>query len=202
MEKENPKNRQTTEQLLLDSVHALIEEKGFEGLGVNAVAAQAGVSKMLIYRYFDSLDGLIAAYIQQNDYWINFEESLPDASRLGEFIKTMFRQQITQLKTDYTLKMLHRWELTSNHKMVKELREKRETKGIWLVDAISRLSHHSQSEVATIASLISAGISYLVLLSENCHVYNGIKIQQEKGWEELENGIDLLVDLWLNQNKQ
>lgn len=78
MEKEITKNRQATEMTLITAVNDIIEESGFEGLGINAVAAKAKVSKMLIYRYFNSLDGLIAAYIQQNDYWINFDEELPD----------------------------------------------------------------------------------------------------------------------------
>lgn len=50
------------------------------------------------------------------------------------------------------------------------------------------------------ASIITAAISYLALLEENCPVYNGLKIQQESGWEELEEGINLLVDLWLQNN--
>ena len=43
MEKEHVKNRQATEQLLLEAVNRLVEQDGFEGLGINAVAAQAGV---------------------------------------------------------------------------------------------------------------------------------------------------------------
>ena len=82
MEKEITKNRQATEMTLITAVNDIIEESGFEGLGINAVAAKAKVSKMLIYRYFNSLDGLIAAYIQQNDYWINFDEELPDQAHL------------------------------------------------------------------------------------------------------------------------
>ena len=77
MEKEHVKNRQATEQLLLEAVNRLVEQDGFEGLGINAVAAQAGVSKMLIYRYFGSLNGLIAAYIRQYDFWINVRPELP-----------------------------------------------------------------------------------------------------------------------------
>ena len=58
MEKEITKNRQATEMTLITAVNDIIEESGFEGLGINAVAAKAKVSKMLIYRYFNSLDGL------------------------------------------------------------------------------------------------------------------------------------------------
>lgn len=96
------KNRELTELALLNAVNTLIEDRGFENLGVNAVAAKAGVSKMLIYRYFDSLDGLIAAYIQKYDYWINLEPELPGTEHLGDFIKELFRNQIRMLHNDYT----------------------------------------------------------------------------------------------------
>lgn len=199
MEKEITKNRQATELTLIKAVDDIIEENGFEGLGINAIAAKAKVSKMLIYRYFNSLDGLIAAYIRQNDYWINFNEELPDKEHLSEFIKQIFKRQIIQLRESYTLKRLYRWELSTDNKFVKELRDKREEKGIWLIDAVSRLSKHPQKETAAVASLITAAISYLALLEENCQVYNGLKIQQETGWEQLEEGINLLVDLWLQK---
>ena len=44
------KNRELTELAFLKAIDDLIEEDGFENLGVNAVAAKAGLSKMLIYR--------------------------------------------------------------------------------------------------------------------------------------------------------
>ena len=199
MEKEVIKNRQTTEMNLIKAVDERIEENGFEGLGINAVAAKAGVSKMLIYRYFNSLDGLTAAYIQQHDYWINFDEQLPDEEHIGEFIKEIFKRQIAMLRQSYTLRRLYRWELTSNNTFIKELREKREAKGVWLVDAVSKLSKHPQKETAAMASILTAAISYLSLLEENCPVFNGINIQTEDGWKELEEGINILIDIWLEK---
>ena len=161
MEKEITKNRQATEMTLITAVNDIIEESGFEGLGINAVAAKAKVSKMLIYRYFNSLDGLIAAYIQQNDYWINFDEELPDQAHLAAFIKQIFKRQIMWLRENYTLKRLYRWELTTDNKFVKELRNKREEKGIWLVEAVSKTSekrdccygfhHHRSHQLSGIA---------------------------------------------------
>lgn len=192
------KNRELTELALLNAVNNLIEDEGFENLGVNAVAAKAGVSKMLIYRYFDSLDGLIAAYIQKYDYWINLEPELPDTEHLGDFIKELFRNQIRIFRNNYTLRRLYRWELSAKNKVIKELRERREAKGLWLIGAISRLTNRPESEITIMATLLSASISYLVLLEENCPVYNGIKLQSEDGWEQLEKGLDKIVDNWIN----
>lgn len=199
MEKEITKNRHATEQTLIKAVNDIIEENGFEGLGINAIAAKAKVSKMLIYRYFGSLDGLIVAYIQQNDYWINFNEQLPDKEHIGEFIKQVYKRQIVELRKSYTMKRLYRWELSTDNKIVRELREKREHKGIMLVEAIGKLTQHPQRETAAIASIVSAAISYLALLEENCPIYNGLKLQEESGWKQLEEGINILVDLWLQK---
>lgn len=199
MDKETGKNRKSTEQQLLDAVRSLIERNGFESLGVNAIATEAGVSKMLIYRYFGSLEGLITAYIQQHDFWINFNEELPNKEHLGDFIKSMFSQQIISMRQNYTLRRLCRWELSSENSLIGKLQKERETKGIWLIDAVGRLTGHSQKEIAAIATLLSASITYLTLLEENCPEYNGIKLQQDKGWKQLEQGMNVLIDLWISK---
>lgn len=197
MEKETVKNRKSTEQALLRAVGEIIEENGFEKLGINAVAERAGVSKMLIYRYFESIDGLIASYLRQQDFWINFRRELPGKEKLGDFIKTLFREQIKALRENYVLRRIYRWELSGGHKAITEIRRQREETGIWLIQAIGRLVKHPEQEIAGIATLVSAAISYLVLLEENCACYNGIRLQEDTGWEQIGKGIDTLVDLWM-----
>lgn len=198
MEKEATKNRVVTEQNLLRAVNEIVEQEGFEALGINAVAAKAGVSKMLIYSYFNSLDGLIAAYIAQYDFWINLQIELPvDREHLGDFLKAMFTNQIVSMRENYALRSLYRWELSTDNSFVAELRHRREEKGMELVEHFCRLSGRPIGEVAFLATMITSSISYLTLLEENCSVYNGIKIQQQEGWNQIENGINSLIDLWL-----
>lgn len=203
MEKEvvrTNKNRGQTELALLRAVDDLIEEEGFENLGINAVAAKAGLSKMLIYRYFESLEGLIVAYIERNDYWINLEPELPDEAHLGDFVKKIIHDQIAMLRDSYTLRRLYRWELSVKNKVIRDLRERREAKGIRLIDAISKLTNRPKEEIAVMATLLSSSITYLLLLGENCPVYNGFGLQSENGWEQLEKGIDQIIDNWINND--
>ena len=63
------KDRELTEKIILEAVGSIIENDGFEKLGVNAIAQRAGVSKVLIYRYFGGIDELIAQYLLRKDYW-------------------------------------------------------------------------------------------------------------------------------------
>lgn len=53
-----PHNADHTRQKILDAARAILAEDGFSGLGVNALAARAGVGKPLVYRYFGGLDGV------------------------------------------------------------------------------------------------------------------------------------------------
>lgn len=100
------RDREATEKRLLDTIGKMIAEEGFEKIGINAVATQSGVSKILIYRYFGSVEGLMAAYIRQHDFWLNLPLEFPDREQLPSFIKNMFQGQIEQLRNNPTLKRL------------------------------------------------------------------------------------------------
>lgn len=196
------KDRELTEKKILDAVGEIIMEDGFEKVGVNAVAQKARISKMLIYRYFGSIEELIAKYIFQNDFWINISSAPVGSENIGLYIKKMFREQISQLREDITLKRLYRWELSADNPAVSQLREKREQNGCNLIKTISDLTHSSQKEVASLASILSASISYLVLLEELNPTYNGIDLQSDNGWEQIAQGIDMIIDLWIQNSKK
>lgn len=188
------RDREATEQRLLMAVGAMIREEGFEQIGVNAVCARSGVSKILLYRYFGSVEGLMAAYIRQHDFWLNFPRDVPERGQLPAFLKQVFRKQIARLRSDPTLKRLYRWELSSNNELVAALREQRERVGRdWIADVCEKAGL-SGAEVAPVASLMTAAVTYLALLEEFCPEFNGIPIQEDAGWEQLVRGIDGVID--------
>ena len=188
------RNREATEKRLLDTIGQMIAENGFEKIGVNAVAARSGVSKILIYRYFGSVEGLIAAYIQQHDFWINFSFEFPGREQLPAFLKKMFQGQIEQLRNNPTLKRLYRWELFSDNEMIVKLREQREKTGVELIDIVTGLTGFPRKEIEVMATFLTASITYLVMLEEFCPVYNGIAINQDAGWQQISDEIDAIID--------
>ena len=107
------RDREKTEEKLIQAVGDLILEEGFESLGLRKVADRAGVNKTLIYRYFDSLDGLIYAYMKRHDFWINYNEK-PDISDIKVYLKALFRRQITEYRSDTSIKRVRRWELSTD----------------------------------------------------------------------------------------
>ena len=188
------RDREATERRLLDTIGKMIAEDGFEKIGINAIATQSNVSKILIYRYFGSVEGLMAAYIKQYDFWLNFPLEYPNREELPLFVKRMFQGQIEQLRNNPTLKRLYRWELSCNNDMIVKLREQREKVGVNLVKKVSELTGHPQKEIAVMASLLTASITYLVMLEDFCPIYNGIPLNENSGWEQINEGIELFIN--------
>lgn len=191
------KSREQTESKILEAVASIVESDGFEKLGINTIALKANVSKMLIYRYFGGLEELVARFIMQKDYWANTDTLILNPHSVGDSIKSMFRNQIEQLRNDVTLRRLCRWELSCHNASIDRLRDKREENGCNLIKVVSRLTGCSNSEVASLASILSASISYLTLIEDQCPTYNGIALQTDKGWEQIAQGVDVIVDLWI-----
>lgn len=191
------KSREQTESKILEAVASIVESDGFEKLGINTIALKANVSKMLIYRYFGGLEELVARFIMQKDYWANTDTLILNPHLVGDSIKSMFRNQIEQLRNDVTLRRLCRWELSCHNASIDRLRDKREENGCNLIKVVSRLTGCSNSEVSSLASILSASISYLTLIEDQCPTYNGIALQTDKGWEQIAQGVDMIVDLWI-----
>ena len=191
------KNREQTECKILEAVASIVESEGFEKPGINTIASKANVSKMLIYRYFGGLDELIAQFIMQKDYWANTDTVIINPKSVGDSIKNMFRKQIEQLRSDVTLRRLCRWELSCNNTSIEQLRAKREENGCSLIKMVSTLTSCPNTEIAALASILSASISYLALIEDQCLTYNGISLQTDKGWDQIMQGVEMIIDLWI-----
>ena len=191
------KNREQTEEKILEAVGSIIENQGFEKVGINAIATEAGVSKMLIYRYFGGIEELIAQYLIQKDYWANTDAAIINPEAVGDSIKSMFRRQVEQLRNDVTLRRLYRWELFTDNQNIRQLRNRREENGCRLIKMVSALTGCPDAQVAALASILSASISYLALLEGQCQSYNDICLQTDEGWNQLMQGIEMIIDLWI-----
>lgn len=66
---------------LLDTADALFYAHGIRAIGVDAIAAEAGVSKRTLYRHFRSKDELVAAYLARRACRI---DPIPDVPPLGQ----------------------------------------------------------------------------------------------------------------------
>lgn len=194
--KNSGKNKEKTKQRLIEAVGNLLRTKGFQQVRVNEVAAEAGVSKILIYRYFGDLEGLIDAYVRQKDFWISYRLKKDTPENIQEKIKQMYRDQINSMRQDQAFRELHLKELADKKLLSQEVEEIRQNNGIHLIEKVSQVTGRPKEEVASLASILSGAITYLTLYETMGDKFNGINLKTEAGWEQIAEGCDLLIDLW------
>jgi AcrR family transcriptional regulator len=75
---ELPRDRFATRAAILDSAAAIIASHGLQAVGVNSLAHAAKCDKVLIYRYFGGLDGVLAALGAERLLWPRIEIAASD----------------------------------------------------------------------------------------------------------------------------
>lgn len=193
-----PRDREATRQLLIQAVGKTLAHQGFTKLGVNAVAQEAGVDKVLIYRYFGGMKGLIAAFGQEGDFWPSIEElaggdiesfrQLPLEDKLcalgRNFLAGIRKRPLTQ--------EIMAWEMVERNDLTVELETIRETRMLRFAEMFLPFDGRGVDLMA-ISAIIGAGISYLVCRSRTVRWYNGVDLGEEEGWKRIERGIEQVV---------
>ncbi len=194
-----PRDREATRARLIAAVGSLLAREGFKGLGVNAVAREAGVDKVLIYRYFGGLSELIAAFGREGNFWPSIKElcggdieaygrlSVPEQlSRLGRsFIQAIRSRPLTQ--------EILAWEMVERNELTVELETIRENTMMNFFDLFFPASNKGP-DIAAVGAIIGAGVSYLVTRGRQVSIYNGVDLQSEAGWRRLERTIDTIIE--------
>ncbi len=195
------RDKEKTRQLLIDAVGAIVREQGIEGVGINAVAREAGVDKVLIYRYFGDLDGLLSAFVTQQDYYARLDArgvEMPtsiDKNSILHTAREVLRGQLAAVRGSRELQELLRWELATRNPVTEDIARQREEQGSAITARFEEAVLDPSIDVRAIVTLLSAGINYLVLRSRTVEVYNGIALDKEEGWQRLEQALMQLVDI-------
>jgi AcrR family transcriptional regulator len=192
------RDRETTRARLIEAVGTLLAREGFTGLGVNAVAREAGVDKVLIYRYFGGLPELIVAFGREGNFWPSINElaggdvvafgQLPLAEQLSRLGKNFMAAIRTRPLTQEILA----WEMIERNELTVELEAIRENT---MMNFFEMFFHSANKgpDIAAMGAIIGAGISYLASRGRKIRFYNGIDLDSEAGWQRLEGAIDTMI---------
>lgn len=83
-------------EAILAATTSLLEAKGYNGLSIEAVAAQAGVGKQTIYRWWPSKAALV---MEAYSAMVAQEIVIPDSGRLEEDLYLLFEQIFSRLSS-------------------------------------------------------------------------------------------------------
>jgi AcrR family transcriptional regulator len=80
-----PRDTSAMEQRILETADRLFYSQGIRAVGVDTVAAEAGISKRTLYNHFPSKDALIVAYLSRRLAPIEPSDASPEAQLFGVF---------------------------------------------------------------------------------------------------------------------
>lgn len=194
---ERVRDRLRTENRIIRAVGTVLARDGFWGIKINAVAREAGVDKVLIYRYFGKLDQLVAAYARELDFWPTVDEvggyddeammklALSDrcAALISNLLKAVYRRPLTR--------DIIAWRLAAESDLTRELDQHR----IEVTNEVMR-RYVRPEEFATYPNLIPTirlvtnGALYLVVGQRNNAVVAEPELtgalDTEDGWRLLD----------------
>ena len=198
-----PRDREQTQQRLLDAVGHVLAREGFAGIGVNAIAKEAGVDKVLIYRYFGGLPDLLAFYGGSGQFWPSVDELLgpesPEPSitlaqqldqLLGRFIDALRQRPLT-------IEILA-WETVVRNELTAVLETVRED---WGRELEARLRQHHPGitfDVPALMIVFTASIQYLLVRARTIRIYGGIELRSDVGWARLHHAMSAALEAVLN----
>jgi AcrR family transcriptional regulator len=189
------RNSLLTKQKILDSLTQYILSNGFKGLGMNAVAKEAGVSKMLIYRYFTNMDGLIEAFILSGRLTTIFKpERLAELEQMNpnERVNIWARRLIgvaRELRQQQLMKAMLLWELSENNKVLTAFTA---TRNEQLAKMITASATEWGEDTAAITAILSAGIVYLALAEDKRKKYADLDLTNDEVWQRIENALEFI----------
>ena len=191
-----------TKERLLEAVCKVIEEDGFTKIGINHIARQAQCDKVLIYRFFGGLDGLLAAWAKQYDFYsfaysefINQTEQA-ETSGLGEIIKKVLLKQLEYMKENQLMQELYVWELSGNSSF-RTIQEEREKSGHKLQLELEKRLNGNCRDCNFYITVIIAAINYIILFTRQYNMFNGIDFGKTEAWNGLKKVISDYVDTFI-----
>jgi AcrR family transcriptional regulator len=193
------RDRGATEERILAAVGEVLAHDGFGGIGINAIAKQAGVDKVLIYRYFGGLPELLRAWGGSGRFWPRVQDllgpdpqallALPMAERWARF----FEHFIAELRhRPLTLEILAA-EVQDHNELTVILEAEREQWGDDAVRLLGGPEMKARPWVQDVTLLLVAGVQYLLLRSRRVRLFGGIDIRSDAGWKRLQHSVRTLA---------
>ena len=180
------KDKDSTKKKILQAVSDLLADGNAE-LGINRIAARAGVDKVLIYRYFGGLPGLLTAFARDGRVWPEFEEIMEASPYVAAMLTPreigdrFVHGFIRELKDRPVTQEILRWELERENELTRETATVRE----------ERLREHLEchgldEDNSAVYALITAGLLHLMLQAKSSGQFCGLSLRDPDTWERIE----------------
>lgn len=185
------RDRAATEERILAAVGEVLARDGFAAVGVNAIAREAGVDKVLIYRYFGGLPELLRAWGASGRFWPSVEELIAELPAplmslpLHERYALFFERFIDALRArPLTLEILAA-EIVTRNELTAILETERESWGAQAESTIGGDAWQRLPQLRGLTLLLVAGVQYLLVRSRTMRIFGGLDLRSDAAWDVL-----------------
>ncbi|GAB3574929.1 TetR/AcrR family transcriptional regulator [Spirosoma luteolum] len=187
------RDRKHTEHRLLEAVGEIIAAHGLDHVRINKVASWSGINKILIYRYFGGLDGLLEAYhrreqMTRSNAFIDLP-SLKDypLDDLFDSLCEQTLQEYRRLRSNVYLQEYLKADLIGSDTPYNPLVAERAGKLRHLIDEVS--AHVQTKQGRAFTSVMISAMTLLTFMAQQKRSILDIDLDSENGWQEIEEAV-------------
>lgn len=189
------RNRAFTIQRIVEALEEVLGEQGLDSVSVNTVAERAGVSKVLIYRYFGGMEGLFEYYVKMGRLFPAYAPAVlaqlqpVQPADLAPMWSSQVLQLFRQLRASRAAREIVKATVQENDSLAAVISQAQDEELTRMVDQLSFVKGGDHQ--ATSAVLLGA-LSYLTILAQNNRPLIGIDLRSEEGWQRIEGAVKVI----------
>ncbi|TPW00690.1 MAG: TetR family transcriptional regulator [bacterium] len=193
------RDRPATEAGIVSAAKCLLLAGGWTGLNVQTLAAEAGVDRKLIYRYFDGVEGVVERLAVSLDLWLGqtlAAEPPSSATAYRQFACETLTAYLRALRANPLILRLLAWELAQDTPLLRRMEAARS--GViqaWVRDRRPLLKVPPTGDIVALNVVLLGAVQHLALAAAARGAFASVTLD-DAGWSRIETAIDTLTGVW------
>ena len=181
----------------------MLERDGFSGLGINAIAKEAGVGKPLIYRYFGGLPELLDEFGRDADFWMRLDDILVEADRetggkppasFADVIRIATICYTRVLRRSPVMQEILASDLTAAPDLIKPLSEARRMRAVQALEEFMQgVGAPDDVDVDAVFAILLAAFQYLTVRGRVDDSFWGVPLGTDDEWKRFEDAMGFII---------
>lgn len=189
------RNRAATTQRIIDALEQVMAERGLDGVDINRVAQKAGVSKVLIYRYFGGVEGLLDHYVRMGRLFPHYTPALLDQIRplqprdLGSVWSSQALQLFRQFRGSRAAREVLKASVMEHDSLTDVISQAQDAE---LTSLVNQLSFIEGADYQATSAVLLGALSYLTILAQHNRPMIGLDLRSETDWQRIEEAVKMI----------
>lgn len=185
------RDKERTKVKILKAVGEVIEQYGTDKVGINLIARAAGVNKVLIYRYFGGVEGVMEQYVKTGEYTstssLEFIDNMeiPSQENRGKAWAGILLAAMDDLRERKATRDLLRWELGAGKPVLANVRNEVANR---MMDKVGKFKNYP--DTGALITLIMSGIYFIAVSADFRDKIMDVDLKSEEGWQRIEKVIE------------